>query len=333
MKPLVPSIFIQKLLKVLIQSNDDAINALRDVAPDAELLVNSPPALISAEKHFGALRDLSSLINLDLVVQYAQSMRASDFKEFGFAIKSASSLYEALRVFFYFQKIFAPSVRYIIEEEGDVVRLTFNHGKMDCQGKLLSAELALCAVTSIFRQAFRDTFKLKSVNFVDVRKNFDIKGLEKYFGCKINIRGDTNSLEIDKEVAFTTFPKADQEVNDYFMSYLDGFADKGNDLITNRAKQLLFDNLGKSIVSLGLLASLMSTTPKTLSRHFASTQTSYRSILGEVQFEKSKELLLNPNLPIIEIANSVGFKEQSSFQKAFKKWSGMTPRKYRILHA
>ena len=46
--------------------------------------------------------------------------------------------------------------------------------------------------------------------------------------------------------------------------------------------------------------------------------------------ELGKELLQQIDLPIIQIALSCGFSSQSSFTTAFRKYTGVTPRVYRL---
>ena len=51
--------------------------------------------------------------------------------------------------------------------------------------------------------------------------------------------------------------------------------------------------------------------------------------INEVRVEKSKLLLLEENLSIVEIASLCGFEGQSYFTKVFREIVGMTPKKYR----
>jgi AraC-like DNA-binding protein len=37
----------------------------------------------------------------------------------------------------------------------------------------------------------------------------------------------------------------------------------------------------------------------------------------------------DPAFKLVEIASLLGFSEQSAFQRAFKRWAGMTPGQYR----
>jgi len=55
----------------------------------------------------------------------------------------------------------------------------------------------------------------------------------------------------------------------------------------------------------------------------------FNDYLNSVRVEKSKILLLTENITLFEIAEIVGFYDQSYFNKVFKKTSGVTPKKFK----
>lgn len=59
------------------------------------------------------------------------------------------------------------------------------------------------------------------------------------------------------------------------------------------------------------------------------TGKTFVEMLNEVRIEKSKELLLETNLSVLEIALAVGFNNQSYYNIVFKKLNNLTPLEYR----
>jgi len=57
--------------------------------------------------------------------------------------------------------------------------------------------------------------------------------------------------------------------------------------------------------------------------------TSYLQILNEIRRKRSFELLQDDRISIAEIAYLLGFAETSSYERAFKRWTGLSPAKYR----
>lgn len=61
----------------------------------------------------------------------------------------------------------------------------------------------------------------------------------------------------------------------------------------------------------------------------AETGETIANYINRVRIEKSKLLLPDDSLTIVQIANMCGFEDQSYFTKIFKSYTGITPKKYR----
>ena len=48
-----------------------------------------------------------------------------------------------------------------------------------------------------------------------------------------------------------------------------------------------------------------------------------------LRMEKAKELLIKPQLKIIDVSEQVGYSEPYYFSHCFKKYSGVSPKEYR----
>ena len=60
-----------------------------------------------------------------------------------------------------------------------------------------------------------------------------------------------------------------------------------------------------------------------------ATGTTFTVFVSRTRAEKAKELLINPNLRISEIAFNVGFQSITHFNRVFKKLVGESPTSYR----
>lgn len=71
--------------------------------------------------------------------------------------------------------------------------------------------------------------------------------------------------------------------------------------------------------------------PRTLQRSLKAHGDSFQARLDQVRRDIAQELLREGRLNLLEIALILGFSEQSAFQRAFKRWTGMTPGRWREL--
>jgi AraC-like DNA-binding protein len=72
---------------------------------------------------------------------------------------------------------------------------------------------------------------------------------------------------------------------------------------------------------------------RTLSRKLRDERVAFPEILEETRVALAKRYLVERDLPVSEIAWLLGYGEISSFTHAFKRWTGMTPREFRLTPA
>jgi AraC-like DNA-binding protein len=68
---------------------------------------------------------------------------------------------------------------------------------------------------------------------------------------------------------------------------------------------------------------------RTLERRLNARGITFQAVLDEVRFEVARQLLHDTQLAIANIAGAIGFEEASSFTRAFTRWAGVSPTKWR----
>jgi AraC-like DNA-binding protein len=76
------------------------------------------------------------------------------------------------------------------------------------------------------------------------------------------------------------------------------------------------------------VAKSMAMSPRSLQRRLSDEGTKYNDVLAEIRAEFAKRYLARGSLSASEVAYLIGFTEPPAFFKAFKRWTGMTPREY-----
>ena len=99
--------------------------------------------------------------------------------------------------------------------------------------------------------------------------------------------------------------------------------------IITKAKAFIHEHQAEDI-SLGAVAKAVNTSTFYFCKMFKKvTGLNFTNYLSRVRIEKAKNLLLNPNLRISEIAFEVGFQSLTHFNRVFKKIIGQSPTQYR----
>ncbi|WP_158601540.1 AraC family transcriptional regulator [Zhongshania marina] len=90
--------------------------------------------------------------------------------------------------------------------------------------------------------------------------------------------------------------------------------------------------IGKNIStapSFDILAEQLGIHPQTLRRRLADERTTYRNIKNHLRRDVAIYYLAKPGMSLEEASERSGFSETSSFFRAFKNWTGLTPCEYR----
>jgi len=82
-------------------------------------------------------------------------------------------------------------------------------------------------------------------------------------------------------------------------------------------------------VSLITVADALHLSPRTLRRRLAELGTSFQMILEQLRRGRAVELLLHSGLSVEQIASELGYLDPSNFGRAFRRWTGQSPREYR----
>jgi AraC-like DNA-binding protein len=77
------------------------------------------------------------------------------------------------------------------------------------------------------------------------------------------------------------------------------------------------------------VARLLHLSTRTLHRHLAQEGASLQALKDEVRRERAVELLCRTQRAVKQVALEVGFADEKSFARAFKAWTGRSPREYR----
>jgi AraC-like DNA-binding protein len=96
-----------------------------------------------------------------------------------------------------------------------------------------------------------------------------------------------------------------------------------------KLRSLIGSKLHDGVPCLKDIAREMGFSVRNLQRKLKSINRSYGQILDGMRSQMAKYYLRDPEVPVGEIAGIVGFEEVSSFTRAFKRWTGVSPSEYR----
>ncbi|WP_449623167.1 helix-turn-helix domain-containing protein [Robertmurraya sp. Marseille-Q9965] len=158
-----------------------------------------------------------------------------------------------------------------------------------------------------------------------------VQGLEDYFGCPIQLGAKFNRLTLHRGDLDRPFASYNAELLEILTPVLDQTLEeqRGSHSITEIVKWILKRSLTGERLEIQEVASELGMSERTLQRRLTDEQTTFKQLLKEARHERAREYLANPTLDIKEVAFLVGYKDQSSFYRAFHCWEGNTPLNWR----
>jgi AraC-like DNA-binding protein len=80
------------------------------------------------------------------------------------------------------------------------------------------------------------------------------------------------------------------------------------------------------------VAGLLHMSSRTLHRQLKEEGASLQQLKDEVRGERARDLLLRTSRPLKQVAAACGFRNEKSFLRAFRQWTGVTPAEFRSAH-
>ena len=108
-----------------------------------------------------------------------------------------------------------------------------------------------------------------------------------------------------------------------------GRPDEGNSLVA-QIRGIIGDDLSQELPNFEFVANQLHTSPQTLRRRLKEEGLTYQELKDQMRRDTALYFLEQGDLSIHEIAEKLGFSEPSTFHRAFKKWTGITPGAYRL---
>src|SRR5438132_7625554 len=99
-------------------------------------------------------------------------------------------------------------------------------------------------------------------------------------------------------------------------------------LLLQRVRQVLRERPDE-VHSAGSLARRLHVSTRTLHRQLQEEGASLQELKDEARRDHSVELLCRTDRPVKQVAAAVGFRNEKSFARAFKQWTGDSPSEYR----
>ncbi len=172
-------------------------------------------------------------------------------------------------------------------------------------------------------------FRASYVNLAVTPHDRDIPEVERQFGCRFNRTPRDNAIGFAKDVLNQPVATANRLVFELLGGYLDRVKTVSRKSVPDRVEDFVSFSLARGNCTIERCATKLGMSVRTLQTHLGDANLKFSDIVETQRFAQAKELLTQSPLTLDEISEKLGYTEPSSFGRAFKRWSGKTPRQFR----
>lgn len=149
-------------------------------------------------------------------------------------------------------------------------------------------------------------------------------------GCQRVDAADAYTLELDASMLDTPLATADPFVLPRLVDTLqDLLSSLPSDNLVEQVRRRIQLLIGSGDISEDRIAGPLNISPRHLRRKLSQEGTSYEQLVDEVRRESAIRLISEGQLSLTSIAYELGFLDPSSFTRAFRRWTDMSPTAFR----
>jgi AraC-like DNA-binding protein len=163
----------------------------------------------------------------------------------------------------------------------------------------------------------------------------DAVPFEAFFRCPVRFGADEDAIEFERSICEMPLPDATPELAAMFEEYAAGTIRRMGPETTfvERVREALSHGLVAGAAGEDDVARRLSVTRRTLRRRLADAELTFRGLRHELMRSSAERMLREERLPIGEVAYLLGYGEPSSFHRAFRRWTGLSPDEWRKRNA
>lgn len=261
----------------------------------------------------------------DLGLRVAEYSSQAAFDVVAHLATHAPTLRDAIALCVRFQRILMEGTVLTLREDGDSATVRCEFPRSTLRGDRTLAEFAMGGFARMIRIFAGHNAKLRAVSFEHARPPH-ARAYARAFGGAERFSQPFTGVEFDRAL----LDRRQLHHHPELYSVLHGEAEtkleqmaRGQSFV-DRVKQYLLSVPPRRMPDMSGVARDLGLSTRSLRRRLADDGASYKAIVQSVLEIRATQMLGDPNRTIQETAAEMGFSDPAAFQRAFKRWKGMS---------
>lgn len=333
MQPTASNYYISKFYRLAVRCSLDADEILKLAGIDPGI-VETPGQRVDADKLATVIVSIWDALQDEAMHLSKSPIPRGSFYMMGKLTVHEPNLRKALEQFIRFYQMVTNTYEASLSTAGDLALLTFELTAPEMDEEHLLAEIHLMSMHRYSSWLIAENItpneiffsyptppQVKEYSFLFPGKHvFDAPRMGFSFSKKYLERENVQHVGTLK-----TFMKRCPV--DLFLRPVTDFS------LTTEVQALLRANVQEGFPTAKETAAYLHLTPRTLIRKLKEEGATFQQIKDLVRRDSAVYFLTTQTFPISEIAEKVGFSDPAVFARAFKSWTGVSPREYRLSYS
>ncbi len=319
----VPATYVRLLFEYLDRHGVDSAALLGEPPPDAGSL-RYPVTRWKQLMERAATRLGDPLLGLHL----GQTITPAHLGVMGYVLQACGSLGAAVQRFERYQRLMydVSPMRQRIESDALCLVWGVERGR---PGALVD-EAALATLMQFVRRLTGRPLAALAIDFVN-RPPADLKPYRDFFACPVRYGQAETVVRFPLAALALPLVQPDPALVAVLERQADALLDQyqGLDVFEQSVRRsiLRLSPLGEP--GLAAVAAELHLSTRTLRRRLEQRGLAFRLVLDDTRRRLAEDYLRDPGLQLAEVAQLLGYSEQSAFTRAFRRWTGSTPAAHR----
>lgn len=293
-------------------------------------VINDPDESVSCSAVVAMLEDCSQTLQDPLFgMRFGATQSADVFGSVAALGRAASIVGEGLRCFVKYLPL-------IHSAEGVLdVRTTEKHGEMrwiasgefasNRQGNYQSAVLQMMILNMLGGKSFRPNY----VTLIAEVPSSCRDELEQQLGCRVVGGSADNAIGFDARVLDWPVQTSSRMIHALIESHFRSIRARSRPDLVERVQAFIDRALPIGRCTLHRCAATLGMSARTLQVRLEGVNECFTEMVEKRRAAIARELVATEDLTMVEIAGLLGYAEQSSFSRAFRRWYGASPQQLR----
>lgn len=286
-----------------------------------------PISLQTQGRIFQAAEELTGCGHLGLLI--GKKAQFSNIGPLRFLVLNAASMRDAMQSLFNYGSMWYRGQKLDLQEDQGYARICMRIDG-DIPGKEQYQTAYLVAMVSIIELILGKPWRPSLVR-ISYPKPKCAHLYDKAFGCPVWFGQSQHEILFPEEQLDQKRAGHDHQLDQFLRQHLSELQSHDHADMIGQICKIIEDLLPHRSCNVERVAEYFSIHRFTLYRYLNKHQTNFESLLETTRKKIAVKLLKNKKLMIIEVANQVGYDDQANFTRAFKRWYGITPGRWRRL--